>query len=572
MASEIIAMSAPTFDILPKMKRYAGLDALRGIAALLLVIFHVQGIPQLEISGEFRRIVGFFGAGVPLFYSLSAFSLMSGYHDKLQSPGGLLHFYIRRIFRILPLFYTLLIFWLLVRKFYFKAETSFSIFSINYLPVFGLIPGQHEGLVWASWSIGVEILFYMVFPLALIVSRTLASSFFVFLATVAISASSQEALAPLKDIAPSFSYMAISTQIVFFGAGLFAYRLGEFLRKKISGYTRTKQRVCAEAIFLSGIAFVLLYWLTPIASWAGGFHLGTQMLAFSWILMLSPVLIHGQLNTLAIRPLERAGKISFSLYLLNPPVIYFLSKTGLFTAIYTHFSISNIAFGICLLVSLSVLWILSQITFCLIEKKGILLGNILLEKSELMKNNKNPKLKAHFFLANLKLLVFLTVLPWLTWWSLRLLAKEKLHAEPVVTQSIKPETDKPLTKKLWESLSPQDAVTPNENLKLLENGIRIHPGGNPKSATFLVAGKFKNVQLVCFIDKLPASALLDPKAARAAVEIFIDGKSQSRRLVNSQTNQAYQLDLTNIKEIKVVVDCANGSANWDWVNIGLEKQ
>jgi peptidoglycan/LPS O-acetylase OafA/YrhL len=565
-------MSASTFESIPKTQRYGGLDALRGIAALLLVVFHVKGIPQLEMSGEIGRIVGFFGAGVPLFYALSAFSLMVGYHDKLQSPGGLLHFYIRRIFRILPLFYTLLIFWLLVRKFYFKAETSFSLMSLNYLCVFGLIPGQHEGLVWASWSIGVEILFYMVFPLALIVSRTLASSFFVFLATAAISYSSQEVLAPFKDIAPSFSYMAISTQIVFFGAGLFAYRLGEFLRNRISGFTRVKQWFSAEAIFLSGIAFVLLYWLTPIASWAGQSHLGTQILAFAWILMLSPVLIHGQLNTLAIRPLERAGKISFSLYLLNPPVVYFLTKSGLFKTIYTHFAIPNIAFGICLLITLSVLWILSQITFCFIEKKGILIGNILIEGSEPMGDNRNPKLRPHFFLANRKLLVFLAVLPWLTWWALTPVAKVNLHADSVVTQSIKPETDKLLTKILWESLSPQDAAMANENLKLLENGIRIHPGGNPKSATFLIAGKFKNVQLVCFINELPASALLDPKAARAAVEIFIDGKSQSRRLVDSNTNQTFNLNLTTVKKLMVVVDCANGYANWDWVNIGLEKQ
>ena len=150
--------------------------------------------------------------------------------------------------------------------------------------------------------------------------------------------------------------------------------------------------------------------------------------------------------------------------------------------------------------------------------------------------------------------------------------KTNEQSKPIIAQSLKPKTDKLLTKKLWESLSPQDAVTANENLKLLENRIRIHPGGNPKSATFLIAGKFKNVQLVCFINELPASALLDPKAARAAVEIFSDGKSQSRRLVDSNTNQTFNLNLTTVKKLMVVVDCANGYANWDWVNIGLEKQ
>jgi len=353
-------------------KRYNSLDALRGLAALMLLVFHVKGIPNLEITGELGKVVSFFGAGVPLFYALSAFSLMVGYHDILQSPGGLVHFYVRRVFRILPLFYTVLIFWLFIRKFYFNTNTTFSIFSLNYLCVFGLIPGQHEGLAWASWSIGVEVLFYIVFPLALIASRTLASSFFVFLATLAISTSSQETLATFKDIAPSFSYMAISTQIVFFGAGLFAYRLGEYLRNKISSVSQIKRPVCAEVIFLLGMVFVLLYWLTPIAGWAGSFHLGPQMLAFAWILILSPISIYGKLKMLAIRPLERAGKLSFSLYLLNPPVIFFMSQTGLFKKIYAKTGFPNLAFGMCFLIALSVLWIISQLTYNLIEQKGIL--------------------------------------------------------------------------------------------------------------------------------------------------------------------------------------------------------
>lgn len=226
MASEISSMSMLTPDTFPKMKRYVGLDSLRGIAPLLLVVLHVKGIPKLEVSDEIGRIVGFFGAGVPLFYALSAFSLMVGYHEKLQSPGGLLHFYIRRIFRILPLFYTLLVFWVFVRKFYFNAETNFFLMSLNYLCVFGLIPGQQEGLVWASWSFGVEMLFYIIFPLALIASRTLVSSFIVFLATLVISVSSQNVLTAFNDVAPTFSYMAISTQIVFFGAGFLRIGLG----------------------------------------------------------------------------------------------------------------------------------------------------------------------------------------------------------------------------------------------------------------------------------------------------------------------------------------------------------
>ncbi len=145
------------------------------------------------------------------------------------------------------------------------------------------------------------------------------------------------------------------------------------------------------------------------------------------------------------------------------------------------------------------------------------------------------------------------------------------QVKPASGQSIKPQVDEPSTKKLWESLSPQDTLTVDDNLKLLENGIRIHPGGNPKTARFLLKKKFGKVDLVAFIHEMPKSALKDPLAAKAAVEIFLDGKTQGRRLVDSNSNQTFALDLSQINELRVIVDCANKTAKWDWVNIGIKK-
>jgi peptidoglycan/LPS O-acetylase OafA/YrhL len=555
--------------VIDKRMRFNSLDSLRGIAALLIVVFHVQGIPRLEVTGGFAEIITHFGAGVPLFYALSAFSLMIGYSERLESPGGLKHFYIRRIFRILPLFYGLLIFWILVRNFYFQAETSFTAFVLNYLCVLGLIPGQHEGLVWASWSIGVEMLFYLIFPLALIISRTLASSFIVFLATVAISVASQDALSPLADKAPSFPYMAISTQIVFFGAGLFAYRLGEYLAARTSESSETMRRTFAEVIVISGIGFLLAYWMTPLSVWAGRIHLGVQMLAFAWVLLLAPVLVQGRLNTISIRPLERAGKISFSLYLLNPPIIFFLSQTGVFKKIYGLFTIPNVAFVICLVVSLCLLYIFSKITYYFIEEKGILLGNELLAQINADKGNETGVSRTPLISMNNKLIISFAALPFLVWCVVTLVTNTS-HNKDVSGQSIKPKIEHVSTQKLWKCLSPQDLLTADDNLKLLENGIRIHPGGNPKTATFLVDGKFKQVELVSFIDVLPQSALSNVEAATAGVEVFLDDKSQGRRLVTRNIDQTFILDLTQTKVLKIVVDCANGTAAWDWVNIGIK--
>jgi hypothetical protein len=76
--------------------------------------------------------------------------------------------------------------------------------------------------------------------------------------------------------------------------------------------------------------------------------------------------------------------------------------------------------------------------------------------------------------------------------------------------------------------------------------------------------------LVSFIDVLPQSALSNVEAATAGVEVFLDDKSQGRRLVTRNIDQTFILDLTQTKVLKIVVDCANGTAAWDWVNIGIK--
>jgi len=42
--------------------------------------------------------------------------------------------------------------------------------------------------------------------------------------------------------------------------------------------------------------------------------------------------------------------------------------------------------------------------------------------------------------------------------------------------------------------------------------------------------------------------------------------------VDRLTNQSFLLDCTQAKELKVVVDCANGNANWDHFHIGIAQE
>lgn len=77
---------------------------------------------------------------------------------------GLKKFYIGRFFRIAPLFYLCISFYLIAMPLWYDTKIEVADLLANLTFSFGLIPGKHESIVWAGWSIGVEWIFYFLFP------------------------------------------------------------------------------------------------------------------------------------------------------------------------------------------------------------------------------------------------------------------------------------------------------------------------------------------------------------------------------------------------------------------------
>ena len=76
---------------------------------------------------------------------------------------------------------------------------------------------------------------------------------------------------------------------------------------------------------------------------------------------------------------------------------------------------------------------------------------------------------------------------------------------------------------------------------------------------------------MAFITELPDSGLTDPMAGTAGIELFVDEKSIGRRSVDRLPNQSFLVDLTQAKELKVVVDCANENENGIIFILGSHK-
>ena len=150
--------------------------------------------------------------------------------------------------------------------------------------------------------------------------------------------------------------------------------------------------------------------------------------------------------------------------------------------------------------------------------------------------------------------------------------KPEIDGERVLgAQSVKPKINFSRTKELFDSIT-MKKLGNQFDVKLEPDGIFIHPGWQPTEVVFQIGGQCQIINLVAFIAELPNSVLADPLAGTAGVELFVDGKSQGHLSVDRLTNQSYSLDLTQAKELKVVVDCANESANWDHFRIGIAQE
>lgn len=164
------------------------IDALRGYAILGVVAVHSL-IGKVDVFGS--SIIGLGAKGVQLFYMMSAFTLMLSFKNTLAKKFIILNFFIRRFFRIAPMFYLAIILWLYlsVDIIYtyndYRKITIGSITSHLFL-LHGLNPNWQDSLVPGGWSVAVECIFYILCPFFFLKISSLKKAFFWFLGSLYI--------------------------------------------------------------------------------------------------------------------------------------------------------------------------------------------------------------------------------------------------------------------------------------------------------------------------------------------------------------------------------------------------
>ena len=147
------------------LSRVRTFDFLRGLAILGVIAVHTSprsGISIVDFVADFGRF------GVQLFFLISACTMCHMWKLREGESSPVRNFYIRRFFRIVPLFWLAIPLYLLVNA---TNKTHSEPKNIGELEVFltatflhGFWPTSINSVVPGGWSIAVEMTFYALFP------------------------------------------------------------------------------------------------------------------------------------------------------------------------------------------------------------------------------------------------------------------------------------------------------------------------------------------------------------------------------------------------------------------------
>ncbi|HEY4062602.1 MAG TPA: acyltransferase [Puia sp.] len=147
-----------------------GLNGVRAIAALIVLFSHIDeysyrfGLPAI---GLFEK--GMAGYGVTIFFTLSGFLIT--YLLLIEKKGGISikRFYVRRILRIWPLYYLVIIIGILLLLFLPQVKAQGNpiyglAMFVCFLPNLAYTLGMTLTTITPLWSVGVEEQFYLIWP------------------------------------------------------------------------------------------------------------------------------------------------------------------------------------------------------------------------------------------------------------------------------------------------------------------------------------------------------------------------------------------------------------------------
>lgn len=338
---------------------------LRATAVCLVVAYHLHFL-------NVNLPLGYLG--VDIFFIISGYLVVPKMIAAIDS-GSLFNYILRRVNRIYrplfanTLFFLLFFFFFMPIKLVDKLTSQIPYALTSIYNLFLVVQdkdyfNQFQTPILHFWSLSVEIQFYIIFPIILIVLAKMFKNvnkwFFIHLLFGAFFT--------IFMLLNSFTFFAVPNKIIFY---TLPFRLYEFLIGAIAWYITKNNKIRHIYILL----FLVVATLT-IGLNSSSYSLITSVFTFVFL-----VIGEHLPSYFAPKIVKFVADISYSMYLVHFPVVYFFSDLQETRRIEIHFLV--ILYLICILI-LSFLsykyFELPTLTFSLISKKAFL-GRIFINTS-----------------------------------------------------------------------------------------------------------------------------------------------------------------------------------------------
>jgi peptidoglycan/LPS O-acetylase OafA/YrhL len=302
--------------------RFNVLDSWRGIAALLVALFHLNVLSAVY-SLDFVRNAYLF---VDFFFVLSGFVITHSYSDRMATLDGVGAFALRRFGRLWPLHAVVLVAFVIVESgkafmaargasFYappFSGTTSPSAVLMHL--GFAQAMGIQDQLTWnpPSWSIAAEFWTYLIFASTLHVAATRFRH-------VRFAAEGLLAILLIASVVVLLRYSTHGIDATF-DLGLFRCIYG-FL---VGHFVYRLWQVCPRAIFNSPVVEIAVV-IGTVAYVATAGHTGYSFLAplvFAVVVLVFAFEIGPVSRLMSNGANEWLGRISYSIYMWQAFIIF----------------------------------------------------------------------------------------------------------------------------------------------------------------------------------------------------------------------------------------------------------
>ena len=335
--------------------RFRTFDFLRGIAIIGVIGVHSSQYFHSKI-GLLDSAFGFGAKGVQLFYFISALTMCYMWKQREGESNPIKKFYIRRFFRIAPLFWLAIPMYLFINGLgpSFFAPEGITTRQILLTSTFlhGFWPDSIKSVVPGGWSIAVEMTFYVLFPFLILkikgnkivylYTAAMVWAFYIFYFRDFIHGILlTHYLVTNNDIINQFLYFNFISQAPIF-------LLGCYLFFALNSNVKISE------------VFFLLAWLVISALIKVIYNIEGTGFSVIYILLGAFVFACIKLNV-KFKPLELLGKNSYAIYLTHFLVLHYLQKI-------LPIKIGLVALMLGFVATILISYLLSIFTYVLIEK------------------------------------------------------------------------------------------------------------------------------------------------------------------------------------------------------------